>query len=309
MELKQVAIITIGLSVLVLILHVLFRSTPKASIDSVNTVRPLAESSITWCRMEENSKYDLTRGAFCENPEALATTLESYENFSAKIEHVLMRRSMLVESKHINNYFWGPPTWSGANNAYTMLKWGILHLHPRQDDLWLEFGVSEGFSVNLTAALRGPNASEPIHAFDSFLGLPEDWNGVFKKGMFSLKGISPPLDPNVQLHVGWFNETLEPFFQAHPGHHIAYVNLDMDLYSGALYVLKQIMPRFRAGTVLHFHELVKYNDASKTLRGDQEMRALYDALKQSPTPVVLQLMPFYADFREPVVLRVSAVGY
>jgi hypothetical protein len=217
----------------------------------------------------------------------------------------MLRHSALILFKHIKRYYWGDLSKSIPNIAYTLMKWEIMHLKPRQDDLWLEFGVSEGCSINITAAMRGPNVSQPVHGFDSFQGLPEDWYGSFQQGVFSRRGISPPVDRNAQLHVGWFNETLEPFLAAHPHEYVAHVNLDMDLYGGAVYVLKHLMPRFRNGTILHFHEFFKYNETTNSLKGDQEMRALYDALKQSPTPMVLQLMPFHTKFREPAVFRVS----
>ena len=59
-----------------------------------------------------------------------------------------------------------------------------------------------------------------IFGFDSFLGLPENWfpgnvtkkESHYKAGYFSRSCVPPPVESDVQLITGWFNETLDPFF-------------------------------------------------------------------------------------------------
>jgi hypothetical protein len=251
-----------------------------------------------------NFQYDLTIGANCEKPVQLTSTLESFSKFSGKIIDVISQRSALVLFKHINYYFYGDRAKSAMNRAYMLMKWGIINLKPNPDDLWLEFGVFGGNSINLTAAMRGDHVKQPVYGFDSFEGLPEDWDGRMVRGTFTRNGSIPHVHHNVELKVGWFNQTLEPFLQEHPGEYVGHVNIDMDLFRGAYYVLKRLIPRFRSGTVVHFHELYMHNETTNVFSGEAEMKALYYAMKRSSTPVHLQLMPFQSRAREPVVFRV-----
>ena len=59
----------------------------------------------------------------------------------------------------------------------------------------------------------------------------------------------------MRLHKGLFAETLPPFLDERPGK-LAWVNIDCDLYQGTVDVLRLLAPRFRRGSLLHFHELV-----------------------------------------------------
>eukprot|EP00884_Botryococcus_braunii_P014281 jgi/Botrbrau1/22854/Bobra.0065s0013.1 len=85
---------------------------------------------------------------------------------------------------------------------------------------WLEFGVHKGTSLTLAANWRkqhcGPD-SPHVHGFDTFTGLPEDWDHggnstlKFPKGAFSLDGNLPDVPDNTILHKGLFAETLPRF--------------------------------------------------------------------------------------------------
>ena len=82
------------------------------------------------------------------------------------------------------------------------------------------------------------------------------------------------------------DETLGPFLDANAGD-VLLVNIDNDLYEGALDVLERLRERFVVGTRLHFHELVEFQrgrcgDDMKCVRPDQEMRALYRFLRRHP---------------------------
>ena len=90
----------------------------------------------------------------------------------------------------------------------------------------------------------------------------------------------------VELVTGLFNETLGPFLDANAGD-VMFLNIDNDLYEGALDVLERLCERFVVGTRLHFHELVEFQrgrcgDDMKCVRPDQEMRALYRFLRRHP---------------------------
>ena len=62
---------------------------------------------------------------------------------------------------------------------------------------------------------------------------------------------------NVALHVGLFQDTLEPFLKANT-EPAAFVHLDADIYSATIYVLRTLMREGRLvnGTILAFDELI-----------------------------------------------------
>ena len=84
--------------------------------------------------------------------------------------------------------------------------------------LVLEFGVEKGASIRWLAK----HTDRTVHGFDSFRGLPNDWTGTKETaGKFDMRGKLPKVPANVQLHVGWFVDTIPSFLDAHPGptHH------------------------------------------------------------------------------------------
>lgn len=94
-----------------------------------------------------------------------------------------------------------------------------------------------------------------------------------KRGAFSLSGRAPQKPDNAAYRIGLFNETVPRFLEEHRDP-ISLAHVDCDLYSSAVYVLRQCLPRFQNGTVLVFDELVNYRRFD---RG--ELLALYDALQ------------------------------
>src|SRR5262249_9392125 len=81
------------------------------------------------------------------------------------------------------------------------------------EGLVLAFGLRHGASIAFIAA-RVPGHT--VHGFDSFEGLPEAW-GALPRGAYSTHGRLPDVAPNVELHAGWFSDTLAPFVAAHGG--------------------------------------------------------------------------------------------
>ena len=96
--------------------------------------------------------------------------------------------------------------------------------------------------------------------FDSFSGLPEEWNigsQVVPSGTFAGQPPRPP--ENASLEVGLFQDTLGPFLAKHPDTRFDMVHLDMDIYSAAHYVLDTLIKNDRLiDTVLVFDELINY---------------------------------------------------
>ena len=137
-------------------------------------------------------------------------------------------------------------------NAYDVLS--LASSRARVDGFYLEFGVRSGSTINHIAR-RNPRRT--VHGFDSFEGLPEPWTGYsMDAGAFSGEGI-PTVASNVELHVGWFDETLPAFLETHEGD-VALVHIDSDIYSSAKTVLDNLAPRMRAGSIIVFNEYFNY---------------------------------------------------
>lgn len=130
--------------------------------------------------------------------------------------------------------------------------------------LYLEFGVWQGESMRIWSRLL-TNPHSVLHGFDSFEGLPEDWEPVFPRGAFDTQGCVPAIDdPRVQFFKGWFRDTLPTYTL--PEREVMIVNVDADLYSSAHEILTFLEPRFRAGDFLYFDEFCVPQDEARAFR-------------------------------------------
>jgi O-methyltransferase len=121
--------------------------------------------------------------------------------------------------------------------------------------LYCEFGVYKGESI-LYWAQKLQHPDSHLHGFDSFEGLPEDFDigGPYKKGAFDVSGRMPNIeDPRVRFFKGWFNEVLPTYVP--PDHDILVLMLDADLYSSTIYVLRYFKSFIRKGTYIYFDEM------------------------------------------------------
>lgn len=121
-----------------------------------------------------------------------------------------------------------------------------------QIGLYLEFGVAEGASASRIARLL----DGALHAFDSFQGLPEAWEDE-AAGSYSTGGLIPDLPENVQVHVGWFSETIPTFRRQHAGP-VAFLHVDCDLYSSTVDIFSGLGDRLVDGSVVVFDEYFGY---------------------------------------------------
>lgn len=124
------------------------------------------------------------------------------------------------------------------------------------EGLTLEFGVYHGRSLRQIAAQVGT----PVHGFDSFQGLPEDWTPKDPRGSYSTGGRLPQMPPHVTLHPGWFADTLPAFLAAHAGP-VRFAHVDCDLYSSTRTVLTALADRLAPGSVLLFDDFLAIGDA------------------------------------------------
>jgi hypothetical protein len=118
--------------------------------------------------------------------------------------------------------------------------------------LYLEFGVAKGFSIrHWSGRLQHPAAM--FHGFDSFEGLPEE-TGPWKKGQFAAGGRVPDIqDSRVRFFKGWFDQTLPSY--SLPPHDVLVINLDADLHSSTIFVLRCLRPYIKKGTFIYFDEM------------------------------------------------------
>ena len=136
--------------------------------------------------------------------------------------------------------------------------------------LYLEFGVFTGVSMRYwSSALRNPEAI--LHGFDSFEGLPEEFDEVYPKGAFNVQGKIPQVDDDrVKFFKGWFEDTL-PTYEL-PDNEIIVLVIDADLYSSTKYVLNHFRPFIKAGTFIYFDDMS---------RPDHEPRAFTEFIEES----------------------------
>jgi len=124
-----------------------------------------------------------------------------------------------------------------------------------KDNLFLEFGVFKGTSINLFAKYLFGKKLE-IFGFDSFEGLEEEWitDEYNPVGTFSLNKKVPKVLKNVNIIKGKVQTTLENFLKAHKNKKIIFVHMDMDTYTPTKYVLSKIKPFLQKGSIILFDE-------------------------------------------------------
>lgn len=133
--------------------------------------------------------------------------------------------------------------------------------------LYLEFGVYRGRTIRYWASHLSAAGARFV-GFDSFEGLPEDWQPNARQGAFTV-GAPPHVDdPRVSFVVGWFDQTLPTFTP--PPHDQLIVNIDCDLYSSTRCVLDWLRPHLRPGTLVYFDDL---------FNRDHQWRALQEWLR------------------------------
>jgi len=144
------------------------------------------------------------------------------------------------------------------------------------DGHWCEFGVRQGRSLNwLIDAYPG----QVIHAFDSWEGLPEEWN--HGTGIVAGMSCDPPVVPDhIQLHKGWFKDTLPVWKQEHTDT-IGFLHMDADIYSSTKEVLVSLNNQIVPGTVITFDEFCNFRLSGKMRKWqDQEFLALVEWLDE-----------------------------
>ena len=148
--------------------------------------------------------------------------------------------------------------------------------HVTVDGHWCEFGVREGRSLKW---LINQYPSQVIHAFDSWQGLPEEWD--HGTGKVDDMSCDPPVVPDhIQLYKGWFKDTV-PQWQRNNEGPIAFLHLDADIYSSTKEVLTMLNQQIVPGTVITFDEICNFRLSGKMSKWqDQEFLALIEWLDE-----------------------------
>jgi hypothetical protein len=131
--------------------------------------------------------------------------------------------------------------------------------------LYLEFGVYRGETIRAWSRLL-THPDSRLHGFDSFEGLPSDFNLTTRRGAFTTSGEPPRVDdPRVSFFKGWFEETL-PRYEIEPGKQLV-VHMDADLYASTIFVLRALKDALVPGSYLLFDE---FSDRQHELRAFEE---------------------------------------
>lgn len=165
-------------------------------------------------------------------------------------------RSLVAHVPHMLSANFDYIRWN-APSALRFLDWTDHMRHAldavRVDGMYLEFGVFSGRTINVIAD-HVPGRT--IHGFDAFLGLPDSWYDN-KAGYLSRDGRPPEVKANVELHIGWFDQTLPGFLAARPGP-IAFLHVDCDVYRSTVEILTTAGDRIVPGTIIVFDEYWGY---------------------------------------------------
>jgi len=176
-------------------------------------------------------------------------TLQDFVDFprlhpAREMKRLALRESVRYARKHMR-------TAVGMESAREVLASALRQV--TVNGHYLEFGVYKGGTIRFIADQVG--ASRTVHGFDSFRGLQEAWSG--DPFSFDLQGRLPKVPANVQLHPGFFADTLPGWVEKNPGP-AAFIHVDSDLYEPARCVFEHLQDRIVPGTVIVFDEYFNY---------------------------------------------------
>jgi hypothetical protein len=130
---------------------------------------------------------------------------------------------------------------------------------------YLEFGVYEGESLSYIAS-HNRCADARFWGFDSFEGLPVQWNEENPQGTFDVGGRIPQIDDaRIRFVKGWFDDTVPDFLRTYEAQAQLWIHIDADLYGSTLQVLTFLNKHIRPGTVIMFDEIEDLENEFKAL--------------------------------------------
>ena len=117
-----------------------------------------------------------------------------------------------------------------------------------------EFGVFSGYTINFFAELA---SNTDVYGFDSFEGLPEDWQG-YHYFDFNRNGNMPEVRSNVNLVQGWFSESIPNFLSTYEKKDIKLMHVDCDLYSSTKDIFDNLEQHIKKDLIIVFDEYFNY---------------------------------------------------
>lgn len=166
----------------------------------------------------------------------------------ANVDHIAMLAVAVDSSLYAQQHMQGKPRFG---NRHELLSFATKQVVV--DGIVLEFGVHTGTTINHISSCL---PDHKIFGFDSFRGLPEDWTDGMKKGHFAVEQV-PTVRNNVDLVVGWFDDTLPEFVTSHKDA-VSLLHIDCDLYSSTRTVFQFLNERIVPGTIVVFDEYFNY---------------------------------------------------
>lgn len=126
----------------------------------------------------------------------------------------------------------------------------------KENDLFLEFGVWKGESINNFALFL---KNKKIYGFDSFKGLKESWKGTkgYQKGFFETN--IPAVKKNVTLVNGWFQDVLPDFIEKNKESKIKFIHIDCDTYESTNFVLNSLKDLMSEKTIILFDDFYNFS--------------------------------------------------
>jgi len=178
---------------------------------------------------------------------------------------------------------------NSVQHAATLVKPDYKHV--------LEFGVYQGYTVGLIR--EALDETYKVFGFDSFEGLPEDWeNTTCMKGHFSTNGNIPEIE-GIKFFKGWFEDTIPEYLKE--ADTIALLHVDCDLYSSTKTIFDNLHPYIKKGTIIVFDEWF-YNDDSEC--NDHEQKAFYEYVDEYN--VKFKFIDFY-DHQNPIERKIVKI--
>ena len=160
--------------------------------------------------------------------------------------------------------------WASRKHRAAALDYAASVARP---GLWVEAGVADGWSARYL--LNRLPSDGMLHVFDSFHGLPDDWDERHPKGAFAVERVPLFDDSRVLCIAGMFEFSLPAYARACP-FTIDLLHVDCDLYASTMTVLRALGHRLRAGSFIAFDEAVGSPAAEAN-----EGKALRDWLNES----------------------------
>ena len=191
----------------------------------------------------------ISRLIFFITPEEFKPKVRLASDLDAELKYNLIKETLAnfkedIKKSIILNSFWKVREYA--------IKTSLLN-DKNKEYYYLEFGVFKGSSTNFFSKFVNK-----FYCFDSFEGLEEDWHGShIPKGHFNLNKNIPKLNSNVEVTVGWVEDTLADFLKKH-NPKINFIHIDVDTYRPTKFILEKIKPYLVKDAIILFDELYNF---------------------------------------------------